>query len=71
MDTDVYKRQEEQNQRLSPDGMLDAFKDGVNSLSEEYVAQLDSGRYVWVRVEAVSYTHLDVYKRQGQQMRRH
>lgn len=42
---------EEQNQRLSPDGMLDAFKDGVNSLSEEYVAQLDSGRYVWVRVE--------------------
>lgn len=42
---------EEQNQRLSPEGLLASFREGINSLSEEYVAQFYNGRYVWVRVE--------------------
>ena len=42
---------EEQYQRLSPEGLLASFREGINSLSEEYVAQFYNGRYVWVRVE--------------------
>ena len=43
---------EEQNRRLSREGLLKLFEEGETSISEEYVAELQDNRHVWIRVEA-------------------
>lgn len=42
---------EEQNWRLSREGLLSLYEKGENSISEEYVAELRDGTHVWIRVE--------------------
>ncbi|MDD6306966.1 MAG: ATP-binding protein [Clostridiales bacterium] len=42
---------EEQKQRLSPGGLLRLFREGINSFSEEYIAETYEGRHLWVKVE--------------------
>ncbi len=43
---------DEQKQRLSPEGLLEQFKQGVTKVSEKYIAELKDGTHVWVCVEA-------------------
>lgn len=42
---------EGQKQRLSPGGLLRLFREGINSFSEEYIAETYEGRHLWVKVE--------------------
>ena len=42
---------EEQKQKLSPWGLLRLFREGVESFSEEYIAETYEGRHLWVKVE--------------------
>ncbi len=43
---------EEQNTRLSCRELLKQFEQGITRVSEEYIAELKSGKHVWVRAEA-------------------
>lgn len=42
---------EEQNMRLSAEGLLQSFEEGISTLSEEFIAELANGRHVWIRAE--------------------
>lgn len=42
---------ERQKQRLSPGGLLRLYREGVTSFSEEYIAETNEGRHLWVKVE--------------------
>ena len=42
---------EEQNMRLSAEGLLKAFEEGTGTLAEEFIAELANGRHVWIRAE--------------------
>lgn len=46
-----YWIMDEQKQRLSPESLLNRFKQGVMRVSEEYIAELKDGKHVWVRAE--------------------
>ena len=70
--TDVYKRQVQNTVRASADSLDAAAKDSIKgslNVLDKSLSVLDSTssmRKAGRTMKAVSYTHLDVYKRQGQ-----
>lgn len=42
---------EEQNRRLSREGLLEQFRQGETTIAKEYIAELKTGRHAWIRVE--------------------